>query len=92
MATSSNNVNVTSPHIPIFKGDSYEYWSIKMKMFESQDPWELVENGCATSGDDEAKQKENIKKGCQALFFIQLVVDETIFSSIAPSTPSKQPW
>jgi hypothetical protein len=34
------------PQIPIFKGENYGFWSIKMKtLFLSQELWDLVENG-----------------------------------------------
>ncbi|GJZ89940.1 putative RNA-directed DNA polymerase [Tanacetum coccineum] len=46
MASNKTLVNVSQPQIPIFKGDSYEFWSIKMKtLFKSQDLWEFVESG-----------------------------------------------
>nr|GFA79898.1 UBN2 domain-containing protein [Tanacetum cinerariifolium] len=50
------------PQIPIFKGDSYEFWSIKMKtLFISQDLWEYVESGHAETSDDNNRNKENQK-------------------------------
>ena len=34
--------------IPIFNGDKYEFWSIKIKsLFKSQEFWDLVEKGYA---------------------------------------------
>ncbi|GKB03067.1 retrovirus-related pol polyprotein from transposon TNT 1-94 [Tanacetum coccineum] len=93
MASNSTIVNVSQPHIPIFKGDSYEFWSIKMKtLFKSQDLWEFVESGLPEESSDNARQKENIKKDAKALFFIQQAVDESIFSRIATATSSKHAW
>ncbi|GJV00686.1 retrovirus-related pol polyprotein from transposon TNT 1-94 [Tanacetum coccineum] len=67
MASNSTIVNVSQPHIPIFKGDSYEFWSIKMKtLFKSQDLWEFVESGLPEESSDNARQKENIKKDAKA--------------------------
>ncbi|KAK2976681.1 hypothetical protein RJ640_004282 [Escallonia rubra] len=44
----NGSANVSQPLIPIFKGESYEFWSIKMKtLFKSQELWDLVENGIA---------------------------------------------
>ncbi|GKE45206.1 retrovirus-related pol polyprotein from transposon TNT 1-94, partial [Tanacetum coccineum] len=74
MAASSNSLNVSQPQIPIFKGDSYEFWSIKMKtLFISQELWEYVESGYAETSDDNTRHKENQKRDAKALFFIQQV-------------------
>ncbi|GKE88173.1 hypothetical protein Tco_1565648 [Tanacetum coccineum] len=78
MATSAGNINVSQPQIPIFKGDSYEFWSIKMKtLFRSQDLWDHIENNVESS--NEAQTKEYEKKDAKALVFIQQAVDESIF-------------
>ncbi|KAL6351339.1 hypothetical protein AAG906_035131 [Vitis piasezkii] len=76
MATTNGSmVSVSQPAIPIFKGECYEFWSIKMKtLFKSQDLWDLVENGYPYP-DKEARLKENTKKNSKALFFIQQCVD-----------------
>ena len=81
---------MSQPLIPIFSGNSYEFWGIKMKtLFKSQDLWDLIENGYADP-DDEIRLRENRKKDSKALFFIQQAVHETIFSRIAAATTSKQ--
>ena len=70
MATNGTSMSVSQPTLLIFKGVSYEFWSIKMKtLFISQDLWEFVEKGYQTS-DDETGLKENRKKDSKALFFI----------------------
>ncbi|KAM2071312.1 hypothetical protein ACFX1X_040277 [Malus domestica] len=49
---------------PIFKGDNYEFWSIKMKtIFKSHGLWDLVEKGFESSeskddGESDGKKKE----------------------------------
>ncbi|CAN6723497.1 unnamed protein product [Malus baccata var. baccata] len=49
---------------PIFKGDNYEFWSIKMKtIFKSHGLWDLVEKGFERSdskddGESDGKKKE----------------------------------
>ncbi|RVW58632.1 hypothetical protein CK203_116858 [Vitis vinifera] len=93
MATTNGSmVSVSQPAIPIFKGECYEFWSIKMKtLFKSQDLWDLVENGYPYP-DEEARLKENTKKDSKALFFIQQVVHESIFSKIAVATTAKKAW
>lgn len=45
MASSSNPLSVAQPLIPTFKGESYEFWSIRMKtILKSQDLWDLNMN------------------------------------------------
>nr|GFA04544.1 UBN2 domain-containing protein [Tanacetum cinerariifolium] len=79
---------IRKPQILIFKGESYEFWSIKMRtLFRSQELWELVENGIAETG-----RRESMKKNEKALFFIQQAVDEMIFSRIAAANSAKEAW
>ncbi|XP_047256015.1 uncharacterized protein LOC124888770 [Capsicum annuum] len=48
MASSSNSSGVTQPLIPIFTGESYEFWSIRRRtILKSQNLWDLVEIGFA---------------------------------------------
>jgi gag-polypeptide of LTR copia-type len=83
---SNTTVNVTQPAIPVFKGENYEFWSIKMKtIFKSHGLWDLVETGAGTTPED-------LKKDARALCFIQQVVDDTIFSKIAAAESAKQAW
>ena len=91
-----NSISSSSqPLIPIFTGEKYEFWSIKMKtLFMSQELWDLVEFGFVdlTNPDEEAARrlKETKKKDAKALFFIQHAVHETIFSRIAAATTSME--
>jgi len=42
----ANNMNISQPQIPVFQGENFGFWSIKMKtLFLSQDLWDFVENG-----------------------------------------------
>ncbi|GJW76657.1 retrovirus-related pol polyprotein from transposon TNT 1-94 [Tanacetum coccineum] len=92
MATNTS-LNISHPQIPIFKGDSYEFWSIKMTMlFKSQELWEYVETGYEENGENEAHNKEHRKKDAKALFFIQQAVDDSIFPRIAAATRANQAW
>ncbi|CAL2269942.1 unnamed protein product [Prunus armeniaca] len=46
---------------PIFNGENYEFWSIRMKtIFKSHGLWEFVEKGveCSDSRGTDAKKKE----------------------------------
>ena len=92
MAANGNSVSLSQPMVPIFKGENYEFWSIKMKtLIKSQDLWDLVEQGYADP-DEEGKLKENRKKDSKALFFIQQALHESVFSRIAAATTSKEAW
>ncbi|KAA0042237.1 Retrovirus-related Pol polyprotein from transposon TNT 1-94 [Cucumis melo var. makuwa] len=58
---SNDNAMITQPLIPIFKGEDYEFWSIRMKtLIRSQDLWDLVEQGYANS-DDKDCCSNNVK-------------------------------
>ena len=88
----SNAISSSQPLIPVFNGEKYEFWSIKMKtLFKSQDLWDLVKNGYSEPDDDEARLKENKKKDSKALFFIQQAVHENIFSRIMEAQPDERP-
>ncbi|KAF7835699.1 Retrovirus-related Pol polyprotein from transposon TNT 1-94 [Senna tora] len=66
--------------IPIFNGENYELWSIKMKtLFKSQDLWDLVDQDFADP-DEKGKLKENQKKDPKALFLIQQALHDFVFS------------
>ncbi|XP_077216222.1 uncharacterized protein LOC143850840 isoform X2 [Tasmannia lanceolata] len=98
MAGNTNSSNFQS--VPLFKGDNFQFWSIKMKMlFMSYELWELVENGYENFVEVErltAAQKnefkESKKKDAQALFLIEQAMDEPIFPTIMATTTSKEAW
>ncbi|XP_039137422.1 uncharacterized protein LOC120274950 [Dioscorea cayenensis subsp. rotundata] len=66
MATSSNPGCIIQLGVPVFDGEGYEHWCIKMKTyFRSQDLWDLVEKGFVESDakdEEEAKMKESKRK------------------------------
>ena len=87
----------SAPLLPIFNGEKYEWWSIKMKtLLRSQELWDLVEHGFADVLEPTIEEKERLretkKNDAKALFIIQQAVHETIFSRIAAATTSKQAW
>ncbi|GMI75780.1 hypothetical protein like AT1G48720 [Hibiscus trionum] len=90
MTTNGNVANVSQWSITIFNGESYEFWSIKMKtLFKSQDLWDLVENGY-TELDEEGRLRENKRKKSKALFFIQQAVHETVFLKLLQQIQRKK--
>ena len=103
MATNNSNFSLTQPQIPQFKGENYDFWSIKMKtLFSSQDLWDLIEIGYPVPVDQDTyttwtqaqkdQLKDNKKKDSKALFLIQQAVHESIFPRIAAATKSKEAW
>ncbi|KAK5775200.1 hypothetical protein PVK06_043069 [Gossypium arboreum] len=53
----------TEPFIPIFKGEKYHLWSLKMKtMFKSQELWDLVEHGYEEPDPTPAEPNQRLKK------------------------------
>lgn len=91
------NSNSLPFQLPLFSGDNYDYWSIKMKtLLLSQELWELVEVGYPEPADQTAlnaltqqqrnQLKEDRKKDNKALFTIQSALDVSIFPRIAGMT------
>ncbi|KAG6433701.1 hypothetical protein SASPL_105316 [Salvia splendens] len=92
MASNGSSMSATQPLIPVFKGEGYEYWSIRMQtLLRSQDLCDFVEQGYADS-DEANRLRENKKKDSKALAIIQQAVHDNVFSRIATTTTSKQAW
>ncbi|KAG6432985.1 hypothetical protein SASPL_104586 [Salvia splendens] len=71
MASYGSSMSATQPLIPVFKGEGYEYWSIRMQtLLRSQDLWDFVEQGYADP-DEANRLRENKKKDSKALAIIQ---------------------
>jgi hypothetical protein len=95
---STSNLNWSSVQVPVFSGENYEFWCIKMKtLFVSIDLWDMVESGYqmseSTSSLTEAQQKElkeNKSKDAGALGMIQRGVSETILPRIMGATRAKE--
>jgi len=60
-----NGISSSSQQLmPIFTGEKYEFWSIKMKtLFKSQGVWDLVEAGFVeqSDSDEETEKLKEIK-------------------------------
>lgn len=92
---------------PVFNGENYEFWSIRMKtIFKSYGLWELVEGGVSDSkgADEKEKEKEESSdstkstftevhmKDAKALGLIQGAVSDAIFPRISHEETSKGAW
>ena len=73
--------------IPIFYGENYYFWSIKIKTFlEAHDLWDVVSEGSVIPEDSstlnvsqQKELKENKIKDSQALSMLQQVLSDTFF-------------
>ena len=84
------DVNVSSSMIPLFKGENYQFWSIKMKtLLKSQGLWELVDAG---TPDPDLAPLNTAKRDAKALFFIQQAVHDSVFVKISAAETSKEAW
>ncbi|KAM0029839.1 putative RNA-directed DNA polymerase [Helianthus debilis subsp. tardiflorus] len=91
MASASNLNNQT--FLPVFKGEGYEFWSIRVKtVLRSQELWDLVSRGFSEEDNDAARLRENQKKDARALALIQQAVHDSIFSRIAAAKTAKNAW
>lgn len=49
----NNTVSLSQPVVPIFKGERYGRWSLRIKtLFKSHELWKLVEKGITESKDE----------------------------------------
>ncbi|KAI3509130.1 hypothetical protein L1887_24156 [Cichorium endivia] len=98
MATATGNY--PHPQLPKLNGSNYYHWNIQMKvLFESQDLWEIIENGISepTTQTPQTQQETNRiaelkKKDRKALLLIYQCVEDVIFERISTSTTSKDAW
>ena len=52
-----------TPLLPIFNGEKYEWWSIKMKtLLRSQELWDLVEYGFVDISEPTIEEKETLSE------------------------------
>ncbi|CAL2251522.1 unnamed protein product [Prunus armeniaca] len=90
-----STANQTSILFPIFTGENYDFWSIKMKTYcMSQDLWDIVDSGFNNPENPTVEQLRQLKKDQQkdakALFALQQALDDTIFPRIMGATTSKE--
>ncbi|KAG7579135.1 Zinc finger CCHC-type [Arabidopsis thaliana x Arabidopsis arenosa] len=89
--------------IPIFDGDNYDFWRIKMTtIFKTRKLWTVVENGVSNRSAQEEQTPEALRlrnqreeettKDLTALQILQTAVSDQIFSRIAPAVTSKEAW
>ncbi|KAJ0589103.1 putative RNA-directed DNA polymerase [Helianthus annuus] len=94
MADNTNSSSgVGAAIIPVFKGEGYEHWSLRMKtILRSKELWEIVYLGITATGDGADNLKEMRKKDAQAMTIIQQGVHDSLFSRIAAANTAKETW
>ncbi|KAF7814435.1 putative RNA-directed DNA polymerase [Senna tora] len=98
----STTPNYTQTLIPIFDGEGYEFWSIKMKtIFISQDLWGAIEEAFQEATPEEQstwaagrlkEYKQTMQKDAKALSLIQQGVSNAIFPRIMNAKTTKEAW
>ncbi|KAJ0502796.1 putative RNA-directed DNA polymerase [Helianthus annuus] len=93
MADQTSTLPTAPTPIPVFKGEGYEHWSIRLKtILKSRDLWDLVEQGYNSAESDENKLKNLKKRDAHAMAVIQQAVHDQLFSRIAAAESSKESW
>lgn len=86
--------------LPIFCGDNYDFWSIKMRTyFRSQNLWKVVkegfnipENASTLTATQKKELEDDQQKDSQALFALQQALVDDIFSRIMGASTAKEAW
>ena len=77
IGSNDNAMSTAQPLILIFKRESYEFWSFRMKtLLKFQDLWK--EQGYVDP-DDEGKLREKMKKDSKVLVIIQQAIHDIVF-------------
>ncbi|XP_076920927.1 uncharacterized protein LOC143582186 [Bidens hawaiensis] len=93
MAESSVHGNLAASYVPVFKGEGYEHWSLRMKtILRARELWDVVFLGVTAIGDGSQDQRESKKKDTQAMTIIQQGVHDSLFSRIATAESAKNTW
>lgn len=88
MASSNNALSVEQPLIPVFKVETYEFWSIRIKTILNLKILGLGKCGFANPHEGN-KLQNNKQKDAKVMVFIQHVVHDIFFSRITTTTTSK---
>ncbi|XP_076902887.1 uncharacterized protein LOC143557777 [Bidens hawaiensis] len=93
MAEQTSTLPTAPAPIPVFKGEGYKYWSVRMKtILRSRDLWDLVHDGFDAAEKDVGKLKNSQKRDAHAMAIIQQAVHDQLFSRIAAVSTAKDTW
>ncbi|XP_060959353.1 uncharacterized protein LOC133030579 [Cannabis sativa] len=96
----SSEYNRSSLPLPIFHGENYDFWSIKMRTyFRSQNLWKIVEEGItipediiSLSEDQKKALEDNQQKDSHALYCLQQAMADNLFPRIMSAATAKEAW
>ena len=96
----ASNSDSQSSLIPIFDGDDYDYWKIKIRtVLRAEGLWNIVEKGFAEPEDEADLSEEELKKlessrrqDARALSKLQMGVTKPIFTRISTASTAKEAW
>ena len=85
--------------IPIFNGESYGFWKIKMiTILKTRKLWDVIENGVTSNSSPETspaltrERDDQVMKDMMALQILQTAVSDLIFPRIAPASSAREAW
>ena len=79
--------------VPLFNGENYGYWCIKMKdVLCASSLWEVVENGIPEVESDATNTIDWPKKDAEALAKIHIATTDTVFPRIMNAVSAKEAW
>ncbi|KAG7640275.1 Zinc finger CCHC-type superfamily [Arabidopsis suecica] len=85
--------------IPIFNGESYGFWKIKMiTILKTRKLWDVIENGVTSNSSPETspaltrERDDQVMKDMMALQILQSAVSDSIFPRIAPTSSATEAW
>jgi len=85
--------------IPIFNGESYGFWKIKMiTILKTRKLWDVIENGVTSNSSPETspaltrERDDQVMKDMMALQILQSAVSDSIFPRIAPASSATEAW
>ncbi|KAF3656077.1 hypothetical protein FXO37_15627 [Capsicum annuum] len=96
----SSVINFQIPSPPIFSGENYPIWALKMRTYlRAYDLWEVVEVGGEVNPlpnnptmTQIKNHREKVSKNFKALSCIQLALPEVIFARVMASETAKEAW
>ncbi|KAD3336165.1 hypothetical protein E3N88_31684 [Mikania micrantha] len=93
MADPINVSGTANTPIPVFKGDGYEHWSVRMRtILRSRELWDIVNLGVTDYGDNLERNRKEAKDDARAMVVIQQGVHDVLFSRIAAANTAQEAW
>jgi transposase InsO family protein len=99
-STSGSSGSLQQSFVPIFDGQNYDFWCVKMKTsFMAVDLWDMVENGFEEPENEEAltaakkkELKEARQRDASALSMLHRAVADSVFPRIMMASKANEAW